>query len=159
IINVVFGGQASPSWGPLTPGNRLWYNDRIPRYAYDVQKARELLRGAGFSEKGGRLYDSGGNPVEFVLHTNAGNIVRQKISALIQQDLSKLGMKVSLAPLETRAFLSKIDETHDYEAGLLSILSGDTDPSAEVNVLLSRGSGHWWHPQQAQPATPWEARI
>ena len=28
-----------------------------------------------------------------------------------------------------------------------------------MNVWLSSGESHLWHPQQTQPATPWEAEI
>lgn len=159
ILRVVFGRYAAPSWGPVTPGNRLWYNGSVPRYPYNPHKARSLLEGAQFRYKDAQLYDRDGHSVTFVLSTNAGNAIRQKMSAMIQQDLAQIGIKVTLAPTDTRTFLNQIDDYHDYEAGLLSLLSGDTDPSAEMNVLLSRGSGHWWHVRQSRPATPWEERI
>ncbi|MBI1745663.1 MAG: ABC transporter substrate-binding protein [Acidobacteria bacterium] len=159
IIRLVFGGYASTSWGPITSGNRLWYNPHVRQYPYDLEKARALLRSAGFTYRGDQLYDGRGNVVAFSLSTNAGNAVRQKMSAMIQQDLSRIGMKVTLAPTETKALINRIDATHDYEACLLSLLSGDVDPSAEMNVLHSRGALHWWRPKQSQPATAWEQRI
>jgi peptide/nickel transport system substrate-binding protein len=81
------------------------------------------------------------------------------MSALIQADLARLGIKVNLATLESRALLSTINESLNYEACLLAIVSGDTDPTSHVNILSSRGMTHWWRPRQAKPATDWEARI
>ena len=35
----------------------------------------------------------------------------------------------------------------------------DTDPASKMDLWLSNGSGHLWHPGQKTPATPWEAEI
>ena len=64
-----------------------------------------------------------------------------------------------LVPLEQRALIDRILRTHDYEASVLALAAGDADPNPELNVWLSSGSTHLWHPGQAEPATPWEAEI
>ena len=81
------------------------------------------------------------------------------MSAIIQEDLARIGIKVGLSFLESKALLAKINASYDYEACLLAIVSGDTDPTSEKNFLLSNGANHWWYPKQLTPATPWEARI
>lgn len=163
IVNLVFAGKAAEQYGFLSAGDRRWHNPQVPRYAYDPNRARQLLVEAGFRyqdpEQGGKLLDSGGREVAFTLMTNAGNQLRAKMSALIQSDLAKIGIGVTIAALEPRAMLSRVYETFDYDACLLAIVSGDVDPSSHLNFLLSRGSNHWWHPRQEQPATEWEARI
>jgi len=35
-------------WGPVTPGNRRWGNPTIPHPARSLEKARALLKEAGF---------------------------------------------------------------------------------------------------------------
>ncbi|MCI0660761.1 MAG: ABC transporter substrate-binding protein, partial [Acidobacteria bacterium] len=160
IVRLVFSGKASPQWGFLSPGDRLWFNPEVKKYPYNLDRAKSLLVEAGFHyqiDKG--LFDPQGQPVTFTMITNAGNTIRQKMSALIQADLARLGIKVNLATLESRALLSTINESLNYEACLLAIVSGDTDPTSHVNILSSRGITHWWHPQQTRPATDWEARI
>ena len=160
IVNLVFFGKASPQWGFLSPGDQLWFNPEIKKYPHDLDRAKSLLVEAGFryqTDQG--LFDPQGRPVTFSLMTNAGNAIRQKISALIQADLARLGIKVNLATLESRALLSTINESLNYEACLLAIVSGDTDQTSQANILSSRGITHWWHPRQAKPATDWEARI
>jgi peptide/nickel transport system substrate-binding protein len=160
IVKLVFSGQASPQWGFLSPGDRHWFNPQVKRYPHDLDRAKSLLAEAGFRYQNDRgLTDRQGRPVTFTLITNAGNVLRQKMSALIQADLARLGIKVNLATLESRALLSTINEGLNYEACLLAIVSGDTDPTSHVNILSSRGLTHWWHPRQAKPATDWEARI
>jgi len=160
LARLVFAGKAAPQWGFLSPGDKLWYNPAVRQYPYELTHAQELLKEAGFQVQPGQaLRDAQGNAVTFTLLTNAGNVLRQKMSAMIQTDLEKLGIKVNLATLESRALLSTINDSMNYEACLLAIVSGDADPNAHTNILASSGVTHWWQPQQRKPATPWEARI
>ncbi|MDX2041604.1 MAG: ABC transporter substrate-binding protein [Acidobacteriota bacterium] len=160
IANLVFSGKASPQWSFLSSGDKLWFNAEVKTYPHDLNRAKSLLTESGFRFKSEtELVDAKGNPVTFTLMTNAGNAIRQKISAVIQADLAKLGIRVVLTSLESRAMLSTINDSLNYEAALLAIVSGDADPNSHVNVLSSNGLSHWWHPQQSKPATDWEARI
>jgi peptide/nickel transport system substrate-binding protein len=160
MVKLVFFGKAAPQWGFLSAGDRLWYNPEIRKYPYDLERAKSLLVEAGFRYQNDQgLLDRQGRPVTFTLITNAGNALRQKMSALIQADLAKLGIKVNLAALESRALLSTINESLNYDACLLAVVSGDADPSSQVNILSSRGITHWWHPRQTRPGTDWEARV
>jgi len=160
IAKLVFAGKASPQYGFLSSGDKLWLNPDVKKYPYDLERAKSLLAEAGFrSQNGNELLDSQGRPVNFTLMTNAGNAIRQKMSALIQADLARLGIKVNLATLESRALLSVINESLNYEACLLAIVSGDADPTSHVNILSSGGVTHWWRPRQTRPGADWEARI
>jgi peptide/nickel transport system substrate-binding protein len=160
-VNLVFAGKADPQWAFLSAGDQLWFNPEIKSYPYDINRARNLLAEAGFrfqAEKK-QLLDRQGRPVSFTLITNAGNALRQKMGALIQEDLARLGIKVNLVFIESRALLKRINQSFDYEACLLAIASGDVEPSSHLNILLSRGANHWWNPSQSRPATDWEAKI
>jgi peptide/nickel transport system substrate-binding protein len=160
LVKLAFGGKAAPQSGFLSPGDKLWFNPGVKQYPHDLERAKSLLAEAGFKlQADNELRDAQGHPVTFTLLTNAGNVLRQKMSAVIQTDLARLGIKVNLAMLESRALLNTINDSLNYEAGLLAVVSGDADPTSHVNILSSNGSGHWWHPQQAKPATAWEARI
>jgi peptide/nickel transport system substrate-binding protein len=160
LARLVFAGKAAPQWGFLSPGDHRWYNPAVRQSPEDLTRAQQLLSEAGFQVRPGQeLRDAQGNPVTFTLLTNAGNVLRQKMSTLIQADLARLGIKINLATLESRALLNTINEGLNYEACLLAIVSGDTDPNAHTNILASHGLMHWWHPQQRSPATPWEARL
>src|SRR2546422_163508 len=125
-----------------------------------LDRARELLRAAGFSWKAdGTLMDAGGEVVEFSIVSSASNAERTRMATIIQDDLKQLGMSVHVVPLEFRALLARILDSRDYEACVLGLASGDGDPNGDMNVWLSSGPQHLWNPGQAQPATPWEAEI
>jgi peptide/nickel transport system substrate-binding protein len=160
IVRLVYNGRATPLWTQVTPGNRLWIDAAIPHPAMSVAHARELLQSAGFSWKSdGALVDSHGSPVEFSILTSSSNAQRVKIATLIQDDLSKLGMNVQIASLEFHTMVDRLLTSHDYEAAVMGLVSGDADPTSEMNVWMSNGDTHLWHPNQTQPSTPWEAEM
>ncbi len=160
IVRLVYQGKAAPLWGPASPGNPRWVNAAIARPPRSLARARELLQSAGFSwKKDGALVDGGGEPVEFTIVSNAGNEQRVKMAAIIQDDLSQLGMRAQLVPLENRALLDRVLQSYDYEACLLALASGDADPNGEMNIWTSQGSTHLWRLSQLRPAPPWEAEV
>ena len=162
IVKSVYAGRAQPNFGFVSPGNKKWYHGNLPQYNYDKAKALALLAEIGIKDRKGNgvLEDEEGNKIEFVLNTNAGNSVREKMSVLIQDDLKKLGITLVYQPVDFNALVDKINNTsYDYDAILLGLGGGGTDPSSSMNVLHSSGFTHQWFPRQKTPATDWEARI
>jgi peptide/nickel transport system substrate-binding protein len=159
LARVVFFGYATPAYGPVSPSNHFWFNTALPAPKYDPQGALALLARAGFRLDNGTLKDSGGNRVEFTLITNAGNAAREKMAAMIQQDLTQIGVEVKLVTLDFPSLIERITRTYDYEACLLGLVNTDLDPNSQMTVWLSSGEDHQWNPDQKAPATAWEADI
>ncbi len=160
IVRLVYQGRGTPLWGTVTPGNKLWINTALARPARSVAKARELLAGAGFKWNAeGVLIDAAGETVDFTIATSATNAARTQMATIVQADLKELGMQVHVVPLEFRSLLDRLLKSYDYEACVLGLVDGDADPNPEMNVLVSSGSTHLWHPSQKQPVTTWEAEI
>jgi len=164
IVRLVYQGRGAPLWGPVTPGNRRWVNASIAHPARSMDKARSLLKEAGFSWSNGpsgdsALIDPDGKAVDFSLLTSSSNADRAKMATLIQDDLKQLGMHAQVVPMEFRSLLDRVLQTKEYDACLLGLVSFDADPTADTNVWLSSGGTHLWNPSQAHPATPWEAEI
>lgn len=164
IVRLVYQGRGAALWGPVTPGNRRWVNAAIPHTPHSLDRARILLKEAGFSFSTGpngesTLVDSEGKPVEFTILTSSSNSDRTKMATLIQDDLKQLGMHAQVVPLEFRSLIDRVTQTKEYDACLLGLASFDADPTADLNVWLSSGGTHLWNPSQSHPATPWEAEI
>ena len=160
IVRLVYRGRATPLAGHVPPGNRLWVNTQLKPPVRSTARASELLRQSGFKMSEGRqLLDARGQPVEFSLLVSASNPVLNEAATLIQADLKEIGIRVRLVPFEFRAMLDRILNTHDYDAALLTLGGGDTDPNSEMNLWLSSGPQHLWHLGQKEAATPWEAEI
>jgi len=157
---IVFLGRGSPIWTHVTPGNQLWFDNAVLRDPRSLSRARELLRASGFSwNKDGLLLDSRGVAVDFSIIVSTSSIQRTKMAALIQQDLKELGIKVQVVPIEFRAMLDRIFQTHNYEAAVMGLGGGDLDPNSQMNIWMSNGDDHLWNLGQSHPATAWEAEI
>ncbi len=160
IVRLVYSGRAAPLWGHVTPGNRLWVDEKIPHPARSLDRARQLLQEAGFSWKSdGALVDARGNRVEFSILTSSSNAQRAKMATIIQDDLSQLGMDVHVVPLDFGAMVDRLLESLDYEAAVMGLVSGDADPTSEMNIWVTSGGTHLWDLNQTKPATAWEAEM
>ena len=159
LCRIVFLGYAKPAFGPVSPSNQFWFNPALPAPKYDPQGALRLLEQAGFRFQNGVLKDRAGNPVAFTLVTNSGNAVREKMAAMIQQDLSQIGIRMTVVTLDFPSLIERMTRTLDYDACLLGLVNTDLDPNGQMTVWLSSGENHQWNPSQKAPATPWEAEI
>lgn len=164
IVRLVYQGRGAALWGPVTPGDRRWIDASILHPPRSLDRARELLKAAGFrwsasSNGDSVLLDTSGKPVEFSILTSSSNADRTKMATLIQDDLKQIGMRVQVVSLEFRSLIDRVTQTKEYDACLLGLASFDSDPNPDLNVWLSSGGTHLWNPSQSHPATAWEAEI
>jgi peptide/nickel transport system substrate-binding protein len=159
LARIVYHGYATAAIGIVPASNKFWFNRDLKAHPYDPDNALRRLQQEGFQLSNGTLRDKDGNPVEFSLVTQAGRQDRENMAAMIQQDLKKIGIKVTVAPLDFNSLLERINQTYDYEACILGFVNGDLDPNSVMTVWLSSGDEHAWNPKQKFPATPWEAEI
>lgn len=160
IVRLVYRGRGAPLASQVTPGNKLWLDSAIPIPQQSLARARQLLQSAGFSwNKDGALIDHEGQPVEFSILVSSSSVQRTQMATLAQDDLKKLGMKVAVVSLESRATNDRILQSHDYDAALMGLASGDADPTPAMSVWMSNGQTHLWHLGEKKPATPWESEM
>ncbi|HJT87062.1 MAG TPA: ABC transporter substrate-binding protein [Bryobacteraceae bacterium] len=159
ICRVVYKGHARPAEGPVSPANRFWFNSTLKPPRYDPDAARSRLARAGFHARNGALYDREGHAVEFSLVTNSGNRTRERIAAMIQEDLKAIGIRLNVVTLDFPSLIDRITHSFQYETCLLGFTNVDLDPNGQMNVWLSSSGEHMWNPNERTPATPWEAEI
>ena len=160
LARIAYDGHATPAFDYISPANKMWHNTALRPAPENAGEAAQILARAGFHRAGGGpLQDREGHPVKFSIVTNAGNRAREKMAALIQQDLSALGMQVNVVTLDFPALLERLTHNQNYEAALLGLTNVALDPSEMMNVWLSSSPNHQWNPSQKTPATPWEAEI
>lgn len=161
MINALLFGKGEPLTSIIPPAQGKWHNPDLPRYDYDPERARELLRGSGFTwNDKGRLIDSEGVPVEFTLLL-VESASYDKIGVTFVENMKELGMSVKMERADFATLLSRTDGTFDYDITMLGWGSSSAayDPSGSKALYLSSGQYHQWYPEQAEPATEWEARI
>ena len=159
LSRVVFNGHARPAIGPISTANKFWFNQELKADLYDPEAALAKLQVDGFRLQNGILRDVSGNAVEFSIITNAGNKYRERMAALIQQDLQRLGIKVNVVTLDFPSLIERISQSFNYEAAILGLTNVDIDPNGQMNVWLSSSENHQWNPQEKTPETAWEAEI
>ena len=162
MIPSIFYGYAMKNWSTATPGNKLWHNPDIIRYDHNIDEARRLLASLGWKDTNsdGVLEDTRGNPISFSLKTNSDNLLRIGMTNFIKDDLAKVGIKVTLAPVNFNTLVTNIRDDFQYDAVLLGLQSGvPPDPGMGQNVWRSSGRTHQWNTSQPKPETPQEARI
>jgi peptide/nickel transport system substrate-binding protein len=159
IVRLVYRGRAAPLWAHVTEGNKVWVNRRLAHAGRSLETSRDFLRMAGFRwNSEGKLVDSSSQQVHFSILTSAGNLQRNEIATLICDDLKQLGIAASVVSLEFRAMMDRVFNTYEYEAAIMTLASGDTDPNSEMNVWTTGGSAHVWN--LSGPAGPeWEREI
>jgi len=160
MARLVYSGRATPIWGNVTPGNKLWLNTSLPHPERSIDQAKALLQSAGYSwNSEGALLDPQKRAVTFTILVSSSNAQRTKVATIAQDDLKQLGMDVQVVPSEFRALVDRVLNTKQYEAVLMNLVNGDIDPTPEMNLWLSSGETHLWDLGEAKPATPWEAEV
>jgi peptide/nickel transport system substrate-binding protein len=160
MARLVYQGRATPIWGSVTPGDKLWLDANLPHPQRNLDQAKSLLRSAGFSwDSNGALFDSQKRPVNFTLLVSSSNAQRSKMAAIAQDDLKQLGVDVQVVPMEFRSLVDRVLNSKQYEAVLMNVVNGDADPTPEMNLWLSGGQMHLWDLGESSPATPWEAQL
>jgi peptide/nickel transport system substrate-binding protein len=140
IISGVLLGLGKPATGPYKPGS--WaYNDKVQNYNYDPQKARELLREAGWKKlNNDGVLEKDGKPFVFEIVTNQGNETRQKCAEIIQRQLADIGITVKIRILEWSAFVTNFINKRRFD----SVILGWTIP-------LDPDAYDVWHSSKTKP--------
>ncbi|MFH1655004.1 MAG: ABC transporter substrate-binding protein [Candidatus Omnitrophota bacterium] len=160
IIEILMNGLGYEQNSPMSPSSGYFYNSRVKEYKYDLTKAKQILKDAGFIDKDddGIIEDQFGNKLEFTLYTSSSSSERIQIAGIIRKDLKNLGIKVNFLALEFNNLVSKLVSTFQWDAIIIG-LTGGIEPHFGKNVWDSSGQLHMWYPKQVKPGTAWEERI
>lgn len=139
LIDGVLLGLGEPVASPYKPGTR-WTNPDLHPYPYDPEKAKTLLREAGFADHDGDgILDRDGKPLAFEILTNQ-NKQREMSAVLIQRRLREIGIDVNIRVLEWASFLGRFIKTGDFDVVVLGWGLGQ-EPD-QYNI---------WHSSQQAP--------
>ena len=160
IVEQVRHGLAYPQWSFISPAAGDFHNPDVPRFEYDLAKANQLLDDLGWvdSDGDGTREDDDGNEIEFTLVTSVGNDSRIASGRIIKEGMNAIGLGVVYKVMPFGDVVSQLDTTYDWETVLIGF-GGDSDPYDGISFWHSSAGLHMWHPNQAQPQTPWEAEI
>ncbi len=160
IIDEVQHGLGYSQWSSVSPAAGDFHNPDVRRYEYDLDKAKEILDDLGWKDTNGDEVreDPGGNEIVFSMVTNEGNSVRQAAGDVIHRGLQDIGIGADYRAIGFDELVSQLTGSYDWEAIIIGF-TGSTEPHYGISMWHSGENLHLWHPNQAQPATEWEARI
>lgn len=136
IRQVVLLGNAIAIPTVVSPVLSEWYDDTITDYAFDIDRARELLAQAGYSDANGDGFFDG---LEFDLIYDQGHATISKWVTMVADDAAKAGIRINLQGMERNTYLAKAREREfDIYAGSWGIM----DEPADYFALLFNPDGY-----------------
>ncbi|MBU8880663.1 ABC transporter substrate-binding protein [Bacillus sp. FJAT-29790] len=131
IIDSFYGGKAQAAVNPMPPSIE-GYNDAIQDYPYDLDKAKELLAEAGFSN--GFEMDLWAMPVARPYMPEA-----MKVAEVIQESFSKIGVKANIQTVDWATYLDKAAKG-EFDTFMLGWTGDNGDPDNFIYTLLDKDS-------------------
>jgi peptide/nickel transport system substrate-binding protein len=169
MINNIFRGLGEPQNSPISVQSPYYLSPKegLKTYDYNPDKAKELLKGAGFKYNAqGQLLDAQGNRVRFTLMAGAGGRTGEALGSQIKRDLAKIGIQVDLQLIAFNVLVDKLSNTLDWECHMLGF-TGGIEPNSGANIWLPDGGLHSFNqkplpgqpPIEGREVADWEAEI
>lgn len=114
MIGAIFEGMAIKTNSPINP-NKPYYNKSLKDIEYNPEKAGELLKAAGWKDSNGdnildKMIDGKKVDMSIEFKYNQGNTVRKNIGQILKDEAARVGIEVTLTPVEFAKLLSDADE-------------------------------------------------
>lgn len=114
---------------------------------YNLDKAKALLKGAGWTYNQGQWKGKDGRPLAVAVTTSSGRDEYKKIVDALKQQWSKLGVDVQLREIDTSStttsFVQSVLQPRDYDALLYELeLGADPDVFAYWHSSQASASGY-----------------
>ena len=109
LVDILFFGYGQICNGPFLP-NSFAFNDNVKTITQNIEKAKALLKEAGYDEN---------NHFTFELVTNTGNDIRINTAQILQYQLQKAGVIMKIRVMEWQAFLNTVVHPRNFETVLL----------------------------------------
>jgi dipeptide transport system substrate-binding protein len=127
-IDLIYQATGTPAKNPIPP--TMWsYNQSTPALVYDVAKAKELLKQAG--------YPNGFDTELWTLPVTRAYLPNgKKLGELVQADLKKIGVNVKLVTYDWAVYLDK-SKKGDHQMIEMGWTGDNGDPDNFMGALLS----------------------
>jgi ABC-type transport system substrate-binding protein len=117
IAKTALLGLAQPVWS-FVPSGSKGHIDFGEQYPYDPEKARALLKEAGFDEK---------NPLRYTIMTHGGEAALPTIATILKTQYARLGVEVTVEIIDRPIFLRRMYRDRDWDQ-LVNLTAATFDP-------------------------------
>jgi len=131
IVKIALLGQAQPLWS-FVPSGGKGHIDFEEQFPYDPNKAKALLKEAGYDAK---------NPLRYTLMTHSAEAALPTIATIMKTHYAKLGVDVTVEVLDRPIFLRRWQRDRDWDQ-ILSVSSAAFDSYQLSRVLDTRAGNN-----------------
>ena len=139
IIDVVLLGLGTPGLTLVPDGLGVWYNDTLEDYAYDVERANQMLDEAGYLDTDGdgiREMPGGGQALVFRLNWPSDKLEAPRTAELLSSMWGDVGVGTELQALDADALTSICCPAFDFDVIIWGWVS-DPDPGFLLGVMIT----------------------
>jgi len=127
LVDNVLQGTAQVAAGPTPPAFSWAYNESLQPYPHDPEKAKALIKEAGF--EGSKL-------TFYVTEGGSGMLDPVPMGTAIQADLAKVGLEVEIETYEWNTFLGKVNPGLEGKADMAEMAWMTNDPDTLPYLAL-----------------------
>ena len=114
MIESIFESLAVKTNGPINP-KKKYYNTDLEDIQYDIEKAKALLAEAGWKDSDGdnildKMIAGKKETMTIYYKYNQGNMVRKSIGQLLKDEAERVGIEVTLSPVDFPTLISDADK-------------------------------------------------
>lgn len=96
VIDAVFAGKAMIANSVVSPSLKWAFTDKVTNYAYDPEKAKQLLAEAGYKPGPDGILQKDGKPLKFSMMTVKGTPSAERMATIAQQYFKKVGVDAAI---------------------------------------------------------------
>ena len=132
IVDNVVEGRGQVVNAPMLPSSWAYPEESmLDSYEYDVEKAKSLLKEAGWEDKDGDgiVENEDGEKLELTLVCQTNHPIREKTAVVIQENLKEIGVKIEIDSMEYSSVMDQVVANHEFDLYMMgNTLSLDPDP-------------------------------
>jgi ABC-type transport system substrate-binding protein len=127
ITKTALLGQAQPLWSVVPQGARdhIDFGEQFP---YNPQKAKALLKEAGYDER---------KPLRYTIMTHGAEAALPNISTIIKTQLAQIGVEVTVDVIDRPIFLRRLTQDRDWDQAV-NLSGAAWDPYTISRVMDTR---------------------
>lgn len=145
LVNFAFLSEefASPAYSILTP-DTMFYDDSLTKYDNDVEKAKSLLKEAGYA-----------NLKLNILYISTDKTMESE-ATYIKEKLADVGIELEMYPMEESTYKNKIKEkdSKDYDLVLQFYTLGE-EPSLYTDIMSSGSRSNYSNVKDSELDSLW----
>ncbi len=148
IVEVAFGGYATPTAALIAPDAGIWMNSELVPLPFDIAKANEILDAAGYARgSDGIRVDQDGEKMEYEVITPTDvNYNINRSFEIVQAGLDQAGIKLTQKALDGTTAFEEIGapdwEYLDFDLAMWDWI-GYWDPQFMLSVVTCDQYGGW----------------